>query len=110
MSTASYIAGTLLLILATITRSITVPKNTDVHESKIRRLLSIPSKDFPDDVYAAIGQLLGILWIVIGLFLAITENWFSSSAIGIIVEPLITFIPFIVGGITLKVLFSDRKR
>lgn len=109
MSTASCAAGVLFLVLATIARFM-VQKNINIPRSRIVRLISLPSKDYPEDVYATIGQCMGILWILIGIFLAKTEKWFSSSLMGIFIEPLVTFAPFIIGGIVLRILLAVRKK
>jgi hypothetical protein len=53
---------------------------------------------------------MGILWILIGIFLAKTEKWFSSSLMGIFLEPLVTFAPFIIGGIVLRILLVAKKK
>lgn len=109
MSTASCTAGLLFLLLATIARSM-VQKNINMSGNRIIKLISVPSTSYPEDVYASIGQFMGILWILIGVFLAKTENWFSSSLMGILAEPLVAFSPFVIGGIIFRILLSDKKK
>ncbi|HEY3310755.1 MAG TPA: hypothetical protein VGK00_03860 [Anaerolineales bacterium] len=108
MSAASFTAGFLILVISTILRFL-VNKNVN-SPTNIIKLFSIPGKDIPDDIYTALGHLMGMLWCAIGYFLAITEKWFSSSIIGIILVPCILFIPFLIGTLTLRLLISRQKK
>lgn len=107
MSTASFVAGALFFILATVSRSM-IRKNLEMSERRISRLFSLPSRNYPEDAYASVGQIMGISWILIGGFLVLTKSWFLSSLAGVVLEPIVAFSPFLIGGLITKILFSNR--
>ncbi len=85
-------------------------RNIDTTRNRILNVVSFPSKDFPADVYAAIGQFMGVLWIIIGLFLAKAQYWLSNSLMGIVAESLVVFLPFMVSGALIKMLLFNKTR
>jgi hypothetical protein len=108
MSAATITAGVLALFLSTILRFV-LHKGITLRD-RIVKSITLPSRENPDDLYLLIGQLMGILWIGISIFLAKTSQWFSSSVFGVFLEPFFYFLPFIIVGLALKLMAQSGKK
>lgn len=103
MGVACITAGVLSCIMSTFMRAL-VQTDALPPKGQFSKLFGIPLRENRELLLGSIGQLLGILWIAVGIFLIRVDEWLSSSLVGIISEPFIAFSPLIIGGVLLRLL------
>lgn len=109
MDVLSYIAGALVFTLSTIFRYI-VLRRSPKHGDRPTKPFNISSLEYPDDMLTALGQLMGIFWIAIGVFLTLTEEWLFSNFLGRVAELLILFLPFFARNILIWISIKVKSR
>lgn len=95
MITTSYLAGFFAILLSTILRSVIRKRSKELNMPSIK-LIGFPSKENPDDVFTALGQVMGFLWIIIGVVLSSIKEKLPSGFLGLTIEYVLVFSPFFV--------------
>jgi hypothetical protein len=72
-------------------------------------LIKIPPRSNKEEFLGFIGQIAGILWGIIGIIIFRLPEIFSSSILGIILEPFLVLIPFILVVVSIRYLYKNNK-
>jgi len=77
MQVFAFVAGTLACVLFTIIRAIFGGRQVGLSNKSLKDVFGIPSKGDYGGILTATGQIMGILWIVVGFVLMKLEDWDS---------------------------------
>jgi len=109
MGTACITAGIITFIMSTFAR--TISKNNEIASfSKLKQWFGLPSQENRDSAFGFLGQILGILWFVSGVVLLKADRLLSLSLLGILSKPVIAFLPLIIIGLIIRLLFVKSKK
>lgn len=89
MSTLSYSAGTVAIIVALIIRLSFLAKD---YSTKSK---SDATEERSISGIITLLVVMGIMWVLLGVLLSLTKDWFESSIWGIIAQPLLIISPLL---------------
>jgi hypothetical protein len=71
---------------------------------RLKKLFGKPLSKNRADTLMVVGQIMGGLWICLGVMLVPVEDWLSSSKLGIVIVSISIYMPVLIGVLILKSL------